>query len=111
MTASGLHLGQYVESGVPTGIVDATHSSEGDIVLPPKKSASKAHVHYHKDGTVWARGRLQKGLMTGYWEWFRKDGSLMRSGSFAHGAQVDDWTTYARDGRVVRVTPMKPKRT
>lgn len=65
------------------------------------------HEHFHKDGTLWARGQLTDGVMTGYWEWFRKDGSLMRSGSFENGVQVGEWTTYDKTGRVVKVTRMK----
>jgi len=75
-----------------------------------KKSAVKLHEHFHKDGSLWARGELKNGVMEGYWEWFRKDGSRMRSGSFAHGDQVGEWTTYRADGSIVRVTTMKPKR-
>lgn len=78
--------------------------------MPAKRVASQAHVHRHKDGSVWARGRLTAGVMTGYWEWFRTDGSLMRSGSFVNGVQAGEWTTYARDGGVVKVTTMKPKK-
>lgn len=65
------------------------------------------HEHFHKDGSLWARGELVDGDMTGYWEWYRKDGSLMRSGYFDRGVQVGEWTTYDRKGRVVRVTQMK----
>jgi antitoxin component YwqK of YwqJK toxin-antitoxin module len=79
--------------------------------VPPKRKAKPVpHVHNHKDGTVWARGELMDGVMTGSWEWFRKDGSRMRSGSFEAGDQVGDWTTYDRAGRAVKVTTMKPKR-
>ena len=72
------------------------------------KKSSALHEHFHKDGTLWARGELKAGVMEGHWEWFRKDGSLMRSGSFLHGEQVGDWTTWAKDGSVVKVTRMKP---
>ena len=78
--------------------------------MPAKRSAAKDHVHYHKDGTVWAKGQMVDGVMTGYWEWFRKDGSIMRSGYFAKGEQVGEWTTYDRNGNVVKVTTMKPKK-
>ena len=78
--------------------------------MPVKKSQAKDHVHYHKDGTVWAKGKLIDGVMTGYWEWFRKDGSKMRSGSFEIGEQIGEWTTYDKTGRVVKVTTMKPKK-
>ena len=76
--------------------------------MPRKKSSAGVHEHFHKDGSLWARGELKAGVMEGYWEWFRKDGSLMRTGSFARGVQVGDWTTYAKDGRLVKVTTMKP---
>jgi antitoxin component YwqK of YwqJK toxin-antitoxin module len=79
--------------------------------LASKQSAVQDHVHYHKDGTIWAKGQLRDGLMTGYWEWYRKDGSLMRSGYFEAGGQVGGWTTHDETGKVVKVTTMKPKRT
>lgn len=65
------------------------------------------HVHYHKDGTVWAKGQMRDGEMHGYWEWFRKDGVIMRSGHFEGGAQTGEWTTYDKAGRVHKVTQMK----
>jgi len=69
----------------------------------------KKHVHYHKDGSVWARGQMQGKVMAGKWKWYRKDGTLMRSGSFRNGEQVGEWTTYDRKGKVYKVTTMKPK--
>lgn len=66
------------------------------------------HEHFHKDGSLWARGELRDGVMTGYWEWFRKDGTLMRSGTFDRGVQVGEWATYDRKGHIVKVTQMKP---
>jgi antitoxin component YwqK of YwqJK toxin-antitoxin module len=77
--------------------------------MPLKKSTAKKHIHYHKDGTVWAKGQMLDGVMTGYWEWFRKDGTMMRSGHFDNGEQVGEWTTYDKKGKVVKVTVMKPK--
>jgi antitoxin component YwqK of YwqJK toxin-antitoxin module len=73
------------------------------------KSATKpkSHTHYHKDGSVWAKGQLVDGVATGYWEWFRKDGVRMRSGFFEKGLQVGKWTTYDRAGKVFKVTVMK----
>ena len=68
---------------------------------------TRRHIHYHKDGSVWAKGRLAGKVMVGYWEWFRKDGSRMRSGSFDKGVQVGKWTTYDRKGAVYKVTQMK----
>jgi antitoxin component YwqK of YwqJK toxin-antitoxin module len=61
--------------------------------MPAKQSRAKEHVHYHKDGTIWAKGPTIDGAMTGYWEWFRKDGTIMRSGYFEHGEQFGQWTT------------------
>jgi antitoxin component YwqK of YwqJK toxin-antitoxin module len=77
--------------------------------MPAKRSKSKEHVHYHKDGTIWAKGQLIDGVMTGYWEWFRKDGTIMRSGRFDNGQQVGEWITYDKNGKTVKVTMMKPK--
>jgi antitoxin component YwqK of YwqJK toxin-antitoxin module len=67
-------------------------------------------VHYHKDGSVWAKGQTLDGEMHGYWEWFRKYGTKMRTGYFDRGEQVGDWTTWDRNGKVVKVTTMKPKK-
>ena len=74
---------------------------------PPK---GKEHVHYHKDGTIWAKGRMLDGVMTGYWEWFRKDGTILRSSHFDNGEQVGEWTTYDKTGKAVKVTTTKPKK-
>jgi hypothetical protein len=70
-------------------------------------SNSKRHIHYHKDGSIWAKGQLAGKVMVGYCEWFRKDGSRMRSGTFEKGIQVGKWTTYDRKGAVYKVTQMK----
>ena len=77
--------------------------------MPTKRGKAEPHVHYHKDGTIWAKGQLIDGAMAGCWEWFRKDGTIMRSGSLEDGEQVGEWTTYDKNGRVVKVTTMKPK--
>jgi antitoxin component YwqK of YwqJK toxin-antitoxin module len=69
----------------------------------------KKHVHYHKDGSVWAKGTIAGNKMHGHWEFFRKDGVIMRSGSFDHGVQTGKWTTYDRKGKVYKVTAMKSK--
>ncbi|HEX2855206.1 MAG TPA: hypothetical protein VHO24_18370 [Opitutaceae bacterium] len=74
-----------------------------------KKSREENHIHYHKDGTVWAKGKRRNGKPTGYWEWFRKDGVRLRSGYFEKGVQTGEWTTYDRKGEVYKVTVMKPK--
>jgi antitoxin component YwqK of YwqJK toxin-antitoxin module len=74
-------------------------------------SKSRRHLHYHKDGSLWAKGRLRGKAMVGRWEWYRKDGSIMRAGSFNdRGEQTGEWTTYAADGRVVKVTTIRPKK-
>ena len=78
--------------------------------MPAKKTSQKEHIEYHKDGSVWARGRIADGVPVGYWEWFRLDGTKMRSGHFDLGRQVGDWTTYDKKGQVYKVTSMKPKR-
>ena len=75
-----------------------------------KKTKPEPHTHYHKDGSVWARGQTVDGVATGYWEWFRKDGIRMRSGHFEAGAQVGQWTTYDKNGDVYKVTTKKPKK-
>jgi len=68
---------------------------------------TKKHIHYHKDGSIWAKGQMLDGKMQGYWEWYRKDGVIMRSGYFDKGRQVDEWTTYDKQGKVYKVTKMK----
>lgn len=75
--------------------------------MPKKKAKAKEDLHYHKDGTLWAKGQTIDGVMTGYWEWFRKDGTKLRSGSFENGEQVGEWTTYDKLGEVYKVTTMK----
>jgi hypothetical protein len=67
----------------------------------------EAYTHYHKDGSVWAKGYVKDNTTHGYWEWFRKDGSKMRSGYFNKGKQTGTWTTYDKNGGVVKVTEMK----
>ena len=67
----------------------------------------KAHIHYHADGSIWAKGFMVAGNPDGYWEWFRKDGTKLRSGHFQKGKQVGEWTTYDRKGKAYKVTRMK----
>jgi antitoxin component YwqK of YwqJK toxin-antitoxin module len=76
--------------------------------MAAKRSRAQAHSHYHKDGSIWAKGMMSDGVPTGYWEWFRKDGTKMRSGYFENGKQVGEWTTYDRKGKVYKITKMKP---
>ena len=77
--------------------------------MPDKRSRAKAHVHYHKDGSLRAEGQMIDGAATGYWEWFRKSGVKMRSGYFENGEQVGQWTTYDNTGKVYKVTTIKAK--
>ena len=76
--------------------------------MKTKKGKAKEHIHYHKHGTVWAKGEMFGAQMEGYWEWFRKDGIIMRSGYFDKGKQVGEWITYDKKGKVYKVTKMKP---
>lgn len=78
--------------------------------MAKKKAKAQDHIHYHKDGSLWAKGQLLDGVMVGYWEWFRKDGTKMRSGSFDNGEQIGDWTTYDKSGAVYKATKKKPKK-
>ncbi len=78
--------------------------------MAKKKNVAKEHLHYHKDGSLWAKGQRLDEVMVGYWEWFRKDGTKMRSGSFDNGEQIGDWTTYDKHGAVYKVTKMNPKK-
>ena len=77
--------------------------------MPTKKTSEKEHVEYHKDGSVWAKGKTADGVPTGYWEWFRKDGTKLRSGHFEKGTQVGEWITYDKKGETYKVTNIKPK--
>ena len=77
--------------------------------MPAKRASGKECVHYHKDGSIWAKGRRTGETPDGYWEWFRKDGTVMRSGYFEKGQPVGEWTTYDQRGEVHKVTQMKPK--
>jgi antitoxin component YwqK of YwqJK toxin-antitoxin module len=96
-------------AGLVPSDCDPSYTSPETRVVPAKRAKAKNHVHYHKDGSIWATGPMTNGVMTGYWEWFRKDGSLMRSGHLQNGEQVGEWTTYDRTGKVVKVTTMKPR--
>jgi antitoxin component YwqK of YwqJK toxin-antitoxin module len=67
------------------------------------------HIEYHKDGSIWAKGKTENGTPDGYWEWFRKDGTKMRSGYFKDGMQVGVWITYDKVGQVYKVTNIDQK--
>ena len=77
--------------------------------MPAKKNSAEAHVVYHKNGSIWAKGQKLGDVCVGYWEWFRLDGTKMRSGHFENGEQVGEWITYDKQGQVVKVTNFKPK--
>lgn len=79
--------------------------------MPAKTKTGTDYVHYHKDGSIWAKGKMDGETPAGYWEWFRKDGTKLRSGYFEKGEQVGEWTTYDNKGAVYKVTKMKPKKT
>ena len=77
--------------------------------MPKTQDTEQDHTEYHKDGSVWAKGKVIGGVPTGYWEWFRKSGTKMRSGTFENGEQVGEWTPYDPQGKVYKVTRMKPR--
>ena len=72
-----------------------------------KKLKVKPAITYHKDGSIWAIGKMMNGRQDGKWEWFRKDGSMLRSGSFKDGKQVGKWITYDKMGEVYKETMIK----
>jgi len=76
--------------------------------MQTKKKSEKEHVVYHKDGSVWAKGKTANAVPVGYWEWFRKDGTKLRSGHFANGQQIGEWITYDKKGLKYKVTIFKP---
>ena len=65
------------------------------------------YSHYHKDGSIWAKGSMIADKMHGHWEWFRKDGTKMRSGYFENNKQVGEWVTYDKKEKVIKTTLMK----
>ncbi len=69
-----------------------------------KKQNLKANKIYHKDGSLWAKGKMVGEKYDGYWEWFRKDGTKMRSGYFKNGKQTGEWITYDKIGKVYKTT-------
>lgn len=77
-----------------------------EVFMTSRKPKQETVTHYHKDGSLRARGPMHDGVLTGYWEWFRKDGTKLRSGSFDNGEQVGEWTTYDKQGAVYKVTHM-----
>lgn len=77
--------------------------------MPSKKSPGEPHVVYYKDGSVWARGRMDGKVPVGHWEYFRKDGTKMGSGTFDNGERVGEWTRYDARGAVEKVTVFEKK--
>jgi antitoxin component YwqK of YwqJK toxin-antitoxin module len=77
--------------------------------MAAKAPRARSRVHYHRDGSIWAKGKMLGKKMHGYWEWFRKDGVIMRSGSFDKGVQTGEWITYDKKGKVYKVTQVKPR--
>jgi antitoxin component YwqK of YwqJK toxin-antitoxin module len=67
------------------------------------------YVKYHTDGSVWAKGHMEDGVMEGYWEWYRVDGSKMRSGHFRQGKQIGEWITYDPKGKAHKITNIVEK--
>ncbi|HEY6438041.1 MAG TPA: hypothetical protein VIY47_15730 [Ignavibacteriaceae bacterium] len=72
-----------------------------------KKATTRTKFIYHKDGSLWGKGKIVSGKME-YWEWYRKDGIIMRSGYLEGDKQVGEWITYDKTGKVYKVTKMKP---
>ena len=77
-------------------------------------SGGTPHTIYHKDGSIWAKGKMVGGVCDGYWEWFRKparrgggDGVKMRSGYFKKGVQFGEWVTYDTKGKICKITQIK----
>ncbi len=79
------------------------------LVVRVYSTIVQQHTVYHRDGSIWAKGKMKGKLPIGYWEWFRKDGTKMRSGTFKAGQQVGQWTTYDHKGNIVKKTLMKGK--
>lgn len=69
-----------------------------------KKPVIDTYIKRHKDGSIWAKGKMLKGKLDGYWEWYRKDGTRMRSGHFKQSKQVGEWITYDKKGKVYKIT-------
>jgi hypothetical protein len=77
--------------------------------LDSRKPQTRDHIEYHKDGTIWAKGKLTDGVPDGYWEWLRKHRTIMRSGHFKQGVRLGEWITYDRNGEPYKVTTFEPK--
>jgi hypothetical protein len=44
-----------------------THRT-GEPSMATTKSKVNEYVHYHKDGSLWAKGQMLDGVQVGYWE-------------------------------------------
>ena len=97
--------GRWIES--PESRVGLNSSS--NRIMATATHAGVEHIQRHKDGSLWAKGRLVDGAPSGYWEWFRKDGTRLRSGHFENGEQVGEWITFDKQGQKYKVTQIRPK--
>ncbi len=73
----------------------------------PEAAKPKLHEHFHRDGSLWAKGQTVDDKLHGHWEFYRKDGVIMRSGSFDRREQTGDCTTYDKAGKVYKGTRTK----
>jgi uncharacterized protein YdhG (YjbR/CyaY superfamily) len=99
-----------IDKPLPTALIKKIvkfRVTEDSEKVKTKNAIAKNFIRYHKDGSVWAKGKMLGAQMHSYWEWFRKDGIIMRSGYFDNGKQVGEWTTYDKQGKVYKVTKMK----
>jgi hypothetical protein len=97
----------HMTAHAPHAIAYAAKAEAIAMKHPMKDAKKKAYTHRHADGSLWAKGFIVGGKMTGFWKWFRKDGSVMRTGHFEQGKQAGEWVTYDKKGKVVKVTKMK----
>jgi antitoxin component YwqK of YwqJK toxin-antitoxin module len=81
----------------------------GDQSMTSRETEGTAHVVYYKDGSIWAKGRMDGKVPVGYWEYFRKDGTIMGSGTFEKGQKIGAWTRYDAKGEVEKVTTFRKK--
>jgi antitoxin component YwqK of YwqJK toxin-antitoxin module len=80
------------------------------VVKLKKKATARSFTQFHKDGSIWAKGKTIDDTPTGYWEWFRVDGTKLRSGFFTDGKQTGLWITYDRKGKTYKTTDMDKKK-
>lgn len=101
-------IGRMVRFRVQENLARAA-AKAGAATAPAARAKTTVRTVRHKDGSLWARGRMAGKNMTGYWEWFRPDGTKLRSGHFDAGKQTGEWTTYDRRGKVYKVTDLTPR--